>query len=378
MARLPDLGRLPLAPTAEYGDERLDRLALGRRTRRNGEREGRARIDRRHHDHVHRMLEARGADLAHARPDELRHHWQYFFGRYRDENQVPAAPAAYAELVGKPEYEGAGRLDVVEGTPIARRAYHAEITLDSPDVFEMQTHDWHWWLLQHAAHHYHGIDHKVKQLLFDLGRDAVRFKYGERANAVVRPDLVEADRVVGHRATDVVVVVDGVARHGAEEHYAYEPSYDDWHMYLDERVHSESLHVGYASQGGVSMYWRVEDELYDYLAYPLAGNTTRSGTLGGREAMRAPWVLDVQADAEYGIITPRALFEHLLLMAVLKSAGADMTCVQKRDVTNPYQQKWGTEIVQYRCKYNLPDDLKQYGPSCDDTWPEWERMVSPV
>ena len=94
--------------------------------------------------------------------------------------------------------------------------------------------------------------------------------------------------------------------------------------------------------------------------------------------MRAPWVLDVQPDAETGIVTPRALFEHLLLMAVLRSAGADMTCVQKRDATNPYQAKWGTEIVQYRCKYDLPANLKQYGPSCDDTWPEWERMVSPV
>ena len=78
----------------------------------------------------------------------------------------------------------------------------------------------------------------------------------------------------------------------------------------------------------------MSDEIYDYLALAPQLGSSRSERFNQlRMTMQAPWLLEVQADADTGIITPRALFEHLLKRVVLANANVDMDCVHGRGVT---------------------------------------------
>ena len=359
-AMLPNLKSLSLAETG---------MGLGRRTTNDIEREGRARIEELHEDHVEQMLKDDGRDKSTARPDELRHHWQYLFGRYRDEMSIALPPdAASNEGLSRPIRDALGRYvygrakkqgTILDEAPLQERAYHAEITFDSPDVYEMQAHAYHWWLLQHVAHNFHGIDHAVQQLLHSVARDAIYFKYREKTGEVVNRDHIAAQERIDAPPAPLD------PKSGP---FAGEPSQAAWYHYLADRVWAQSLHVGHSSYHGISLYWRVEDEVYDYLAnaYPEG---RREAFVGG--GMQAEWLLHIKDDADRAVITPQEFFEQVLWKAVLDSARVDMSCIQARDVTNRFQQRFGTSLAQYRVKYDLPANLKQYGPSCEDTWPGW-------
>ena len=360
MASLPNLGALSLAPTGYF---------LGRRSAEDEEREGRGRID---HAHEKAIKEQRKRlSIRDAKNEELRHHWQYYFGRYRNEDRLPTIPEDYKELLEKPAYENVEQLQLVENTPMRRRAYHAEITFDSPEIYHMQVHEQHWWLLQHVADQYVGVDHKIQQLLLDIGRDAMRYAYGDGLIEHMREKL-------GYTGSAA---------------FAHELSYDDWHMLIDPKIEAQSLHVGHSSQRGVSLYWRLADEIYDYLALPKGTQAvkaakrgqspmdpkqklSRMAALGGPTGkdltmLRAPWIVN-ELNGDERAITPRELFQHMLYRAILWPAGADMTCLQERVVTSQYQRFFGTEVVQYRCKATMAEGYEEFAPPCKDTWPLWK------
>lgn len=363
---LPNLGALSLAPrpAAPTG------YFLGRRTAKDEEREGRGRIDHAHEETVKKLLQERR--FRDAKNATLRHHWQYYFGRYRNEEVLPTIPEDYKELIEKPVYEDVHQLQLVENTPMRRRAYHAEITFESPEIYEMDVNGQHWWLLQHVTEQYVGIDRKIQQLLFDVGRDAMRYKYGDGG------------------------VLGELKKHGytGNAKFAHELASDDWLILVKPKIFTQSLHVGYSSLRGVSLYWRLADELYDYLAEPKGwaavaaakrayqtlahedAPLSRMARLGAKDhaafekTSSAPWIV-TELNGNERAITPRELFEHMLYRAILLPAGADMSCLQERIVTSRFQQFFGTEAVQYRCKAKMAKGYEEFAPPCKDTWPLW-------
>ena len=357
---LPNLKRLSLAETG-MGLGRRDPTGdwgYGRRTSGAIEEEARARAAKQHHDKIVENLNS-GHSLVGVLPDALRHHWSYLYGRYRDENQIPKYPPD----LPNPTYKAAKeQREIVEGSPLRLPAYHGEITFDSPDVYEGQAHPHHWWLLEYVAHNYHGIDNDVMKKLNALGRDAVRYKHGYQTVAVVDPTRDSQRPYLSTKA-------------GVWD----EPSEPAWFKYLNDRTVSQSLHFGDSSHYGLAFYWRVSDEIYDYLALAPQLGSSRSERFNQlRMTMQAPWLLEVQADADTGIITPRALFEHLLKRVVLANANVDMDCVHGRGVTNDYQKQFGTELMQYRVRYNMPAGLEEYAPECNDKWPSWSKVPDRV
>lgn len=373
---LPNLKALSLQAAEPANHERahevatsgLNGVGLGRRLPSDTFDRGQARIERLRHDHVVHMLNKDGSN---ASPDELRHHWQYLYGRYRDESNVPSSKTEeYAKLPDyvktaleknqEPYTDVKKQTTVVQGAPLHEPAYHAEITFASPDVYEMEAHAYHWWLLQAVAHNYHGIDLDVQEELYNLVQDAAYFTHGEGLAKKVHDDYVAAQQRGAAPAPP----------EGIDRAFVGQPSPAAWYHYLGDRATAQSLHVGHSSYHGIALYWRLEGEVYDYLSKPQLDG--RSTVFGGAEKMRAPWILEVVPDANTAAITPRQLFEHLLWYKVLKPLHADMSCIQSVDKTNSFVEALGTTLVDYRVKYDLPPDLEKYGPSCDDRWPNWK------
>lgn len=373
---LPNLKALSLQAAEPANHERaheaatsgLNGVGLGRRLPSDTFDRGRARIERAHHDHIVDMLKKEGSN---ASPDELRHHWQYLYGRYRDENNVALSnnTKEYEQL---PDYVKTALEDeepytdvkkqttVVQGAPLHEPAYHAEISFASPDVHEMEAHAYHWWLLQAVAHNYHGIDLDVQEELYNLVQDAAYFTHREGLAKTVHDDYVAAQQ----RG------VAPVPPEGIDRAFLGQPSPAAWYHYLGDRASAQSLHVGHSSYHGIALYWRLEGEVYDYLSKPQTGG--RSAVFGGDAKMRAPWILDVAPDADTAAITPKQLFEHLLWFKVFQPLRADMSCIQSVDKTNSFVDAFGTTLVDYRVKYDLPEELKKYGPSCKDRWKNWK------
>ena len=229
MARsLPNLGKLPLGGTPTG-------VGIGRRSAEDAEHEGRSRIDRKHDETVEKRMKE--SDMRDAREEDLRRHWQYYQGLYRDENVIPNVPDEYKELIDKPEYKGS-RLELSKNTRIRvfRRAYHAKITFASPKIYETNANPESFWLRQHITRHYVDIDKKIHKLLLDIGHDAVRYIHGDKLNSVMQTAL---------RRT----ITPG--------------NDDDVYSFVESKVKVQSLHVGRMSHRGIMLYWRLKDELYD-------------------------------------------------------------------------------------------------------------------
>ena len=359
-------------------DEASTALGLGRRLAEQVERRGRDRIDKLHHDHVLDTLEKDGLDIHRAPPDVLKNSWQYYYARYRDETYIglnnggASLPQTIRDALAKVPYVGPKKqTEIVDPAPLAIQAYHGEITFDSPDIYEMEAHSWHWWLLTFVRQRYHDVDHVVQQLLHDLVRDATYFVYEDKTALVVRENYNAA---IERGDTP------GVVRESLEgDAFGGEPSQAAWYWWVKDRSMAQSLHVGDSSHYGISLYWRLEGrEIYEYLnrSFVDGRKTFWQGT-----KMNAPWITEVHYNADKGVITPRQLFEYILKRQVLEPAGADLTCLQERNVTNRFQAQMGTNVQQYRCKYKMAPQYEKYAPSCDDTWPGWEvpkRLQAPL
>lgn len=337
---LPNLGGLAMPPADR---NRPDENAstgmwggLGRRTPREVERAGRWRKEI---DHERKLLNRYKGDYDTWPAHALRHNWQYLRVRYRNEKTLPlenadSEKASYPNYVAKgtEEYqaymEAQKRGEVVrdispelalEGRPLLHDALHCEIVIDSPDVYEMETHSFHWWLLRWLAsrQNYHGIDEQVYHDLFTVGIQAVAEMNSDEYRKLTR---------------------DGIAS-------------DKLHAYVERLVHAVSLHVGHDSYHGLSFYWRVEEEVYKYLA------TKKNMQLG---ETKKP--------------DPRKFFEPFVYKLIFEQSGADMTCIQQRDVTNAIDTEFGSQVIEYRIRHRDAVDHPEDAPSCLDQWPLWQPL----
>ena len=346
---LPNLNALALSPNADTDlvYEHLNGSEMERR--------GRARIDKLHRDRVRSYLRKKGEDFRTAGPNELRHNWQYFFGRYRNENDI--------EEINNQPNDIQKVLRKKKPAPLVKPAYHGEITFDSPDNHEFLSHPYEWWLIRYVAQNYHEIDRAVQQLLNNIVRDATYFVHGEKTALVVREHYNKKIR-------------DGstpgrIEKPPKNDAFGGQPSPAAWYWWMEERAWAQSLHVGHSSYHGISLYWRMSGEIHEYLNMSVPSG--RKEFFKG-STMHAPWITEVYQDANTEIITPKQLFEYILRKKVLELAGVDTSCIQERDATHKFQKAFGTQINQYRVKFDMPDDLKKYGPSCDDPWPVWKVL----
>lgn len=269
-------------------------------------------------------------------PNERKHHWQYFKVRYRNENIVPkdryklttdgtelykklkSDPdnEIYQLMLQRPEY-------TMEGEPLLAPALACTIVIDSPDVYEMETHAYHWWLLRHCAarEEYHGIDEAAHKEFLRLVVSALN-KYN--------PDKVNE------------------LRKESEEKLG-KPLDDQYHRYAERFLKAESLHVGHASYHGLAFNWKVE------------------GEEACKYVREMGYVLE---DDKEKRADPRKLFEPYLFELILRKSGADMACIQHRDVTNPLDKIFGEQAIEYRVRHK---SSPEYAPSCDDDWPNWDQ-----
>lgn len=342
---------------------------FGRRTAEFVARRGHEHVHEHHRSRVQEMLHEKGMTWATANPELLRYAWQYLFARYRDENKSPPLPKAVKDKAKDLIYDYEGprkQLEHARGAPLNAKAYHCEVTFDSPDAWEIDAHKEHWWLLRHVRDNTHPIDYNVKMLLHDLGRDATYFKYGEKTNETVNAYYAEKigwSEGVAQPKDDAVVY----------DAFGGEPSDDAWHHWLDDRTWAKSVHVGHDSFYGIGLYWRIEAELYDYLANAQpSGRTTPFRSADGTMVMAAPWILELSKDADTARIEPRAFFEKILKMAVLRPAKVDLTCLQEKETTTPFARLFGAERFGYRARYLMPEGYESFMPSCDDTWPDYK------
>lgn len=262
--------------------------------------------------------------------NEKRHHWQYFKVRYRNENIVPTdklklttdGTELYQRLkkeLSEAEFKRLLPEYAMEGQPLLAPALACTITIDSPDVYEMETHAYHWWLLRYcgAREQYHGIDEAAHKEFLSLVKHALS-EYNPELVAKLREQPRESER----------------------------PLDDEFHAYAERLVKAQSLHVGHASYHGLAFTWEVQGEEacqhVREMGYSLTDDETKAD--------------------------PRKLFEPYLFELILRQSGADMRCIQHRDVSNSSDKIFGEQAIEYRVRYN-----GKYAPSCDDDWPNWDK-----